>query len=72
MIFRRPVAAMARAIAIRFASVPELVKRTSSTERKRSHTRRASSASIAVWPARLRPRSSAPTIAARIAGCECP
>ena len=71
MIFLRPVNAVDAAIASRFASVPELVKRTSSIDGKRSQTiarelglERGCAAEVdAAHPA---PRS----IAARIAGCE--
>src|SRR5690606_7525044 len=59
-------------IAKRFASVPELAKRTSSIEWKRLQIRRASSSSWRICPPMTQPLSRASRTARRNAGCECP
>ena len=65
-------AATARASAIRLASVPLLVKRSSSIDGKRCTSSRASSTSRCVCDDRLMPSSSAATTASRIGWAEWP
>ena len=68
----RPVKARAALSAIRFASVPELVKRTMSSEGKRSHMISASRPSRGVGPPKVMPWARAEEMARWIAGSEWP
>ncbi len=68
----RPVKARAAISAIRFASVPLLLKRTRSMEGKRSQMSRASRSSASPTAARLTPRPSAAYSAACTRGSEWP
>src|SRR5437660_817477 len=59
---------MAVLSASRLASVPELVKRTSSIDGKRACTAAAKRGSKLLWPPRLMPPSSARSMARRMSG----
>ena len=72
MIRSRPVAARATRTALIVASVPELTKRTRSTDGTRRQTSRPSSTSCAVGAPKLVPRPAAPRRARVSSGGACP